>query len=145
MRQERCPQKTTCDGCKVCRRNQRKGKLAAAEPDGGRSQIASLVQDLLAPISGELASQQEQSESGIVNMAEQARQGIESQRSSALSNVDSLEQNRPKHLSKPRRSKPYSSSKTPRKACIDALRPAGETMKANILNAASGFGQQYSA
>ena len=70
-----------------------KASLAAAELDGGRSQIASLVQDLLSPISGELASQQDQSESGIVNMAEQARQGIESQRSTALSNVESIEQN----------------------------------------------------
>ena len=62
QRQERRPT-FSLSARQIRSRDQKKASMAAAEADGGRSQIASLVQDLLAP--GELASQQEQSESGL--------------------------------------------------------------------------------
>ena len=121
----------------------RKKQHGSGKANGGRSQIASVVQTCLRP-SPVNSPASKNNQIRIVNMAEQARR-------ESIATVKRLEQCgfRPGKMAKApikaKKSKPYSSSKKCSKKRVSMYLPAGETMKANILNAASGFGQQYSA
>lgn len=120
-----------------------KANKAATELDGGRSNIGSIVLELLRPIAGELKTQEAQVRTGVTDMAIGARETLETQKSASLQSCDNLQQQSQNTLLQQEEASIQQLEQT-RSVSISSLRAAGDTIKAQILAAANGFGNYYS-